>query len=127
MENSLKISFGYYFVNLRAIGSNFWLCRFQVYIFQTNTVLDFLYPFVSFSVETDEQTDGWTLVKSLACWSSMYIHNHTYLDSFSYFTPLYSKHIFFHIWKYVGIVKKYKNRIIWAVTNIGLGDIFIPS
>ena len=35
IENSLKISFGFYFVNLRAMGSNFWLCRFHVYIFQT--------------------------------------------------------------------------------------------
>ena len=35
MESSLKISLAFEFVNRRAIGSNFWLCRFLVYIFQT--------------------------------------------------------------------------------------------
>ena len=62
MENSFQISFDFYFVNLRAIGS--WLYRFQVNIFQTKTTeLDYLSSFASFSVDkfcrrTDRETDS---------------------------------------------------------------------
>ena len=63
IAKSLKISFASSFVNLRAFGSKFWQFRFPVYTFQTKkTVLDYLYPFLSFSVHnfcarTDGQTD----------------------------------------------------------------------
>ena len=63
IAKSLKISFGSSFVNLRALGSKFWQFRFPVYTFQTNkTALDYLYPFLSFSVHnfctrTDGRTD----------------------------------------------------------------------
>ena len=51
IAKSLKISFGSSFVNFRAFGSKFWQFRFPVYTFQTNkTALDYLYPFLSFSV-----------------------------------------------------------------------------
>ena len=63
IAKSLKISFGSSFVNLRAFGSKVWQFRFPVYTFQTKkTALDYLYPFLSFSVHnfcarTDGRTD----------------------------------------------------------------------
>ena len=57
IAKSLKISFGSSFVNLLAFGSKFWQFRFPVYTFQTKkTALDYLYPFLSFSVHNF--TDG---------------------------------------------------------------------
>ena len=51
IAKSLKISFGSSFVNLRAFRSKFWQFRFPVCTFQTKkTALDYLYPFLSFSV-----------------------------------------------------------------------------
>ena len=60
IAKSLKISFGSSFVSLRAFGSQL---RFPVYTFQTKkNALDYLYPFLSFSVynfcaRTDGRTD----------------------------------------------------------------------
>ena len=50
IAKSLKISFGYSFISFRAFGSIFWQFRFPVYTFQTKFALDYLYPFLSFSV-----------------------------------------------------------------------------
>ena len=77
IENSLTVSFGFYFVNLRAI-------RFQVYIFQSNTTaLDYLYLFVSYCVDkfcrrtdglTNRQTNGYWLHRfAFTSWSRIYI------------------------------------------------------
>ena len=62
IAKSLKISFGSSFVSLRAFGSKFWQFRFPVYTFQTKkTALDYLYPFLSFSVHNFcARTDGRT-------------------------------------------------------------------
>ena len=51
IAKSLTISFGSSLVSLRAFGSKFWQFRFPVYTFQTKkTALDYLSPFLSFSV-----------------------------------------------------------------------------
>ena len=71
IAKSLKISFGSSFVNLRAFGSKFWQFRFPVYAFQTKkTALDYLYPFLSFSVHnfcarSDGRTDGQTFFEKV--------------------------------------------------------------
>ena len=59
IAKSLKISFGSSFVSLRAFGSKSQF-RFPVYTFQTKqTALDYLYPFLSFSVHKFcARTDG---------------------------------------------------------------------
>ena len=118
MAKSLKISFGSSYVNLRAFGSKFWQFRFPVYTFQTKkTALDYLYPFLSFSVHnfcarTDGRTDGRTDIfwKSFifSSWSGIYIHVYTYLDYFSNFTPILTKvSIPFSLWKWVWKWKKF--------------------
>ena len=62
MVKSLKILFSYSFVSLRAFGSKFWQFRFPVYTFQTKTALDYLYPFLSFTVHNFcARTDGRTV------------------------------------------------------------------
>ena len=55
-----ELSFGSNFGNLRAFGSKFWQFLFPVYTFQTKiTALDYLYPFLSFSVHNFcARTDG---------------------------------------------------------------------
>ena len=69
MAKSLKASFGSSIVSLRAFGSKCWQFRFPVYTFQTKkTALDYLYPFLSFSVHnfcarTDGRTDRHFLKK----------------------------------------------------------------
>ena len=108
IAKSLKISFGSSFVNLRAFGSKFWQFRFPVYTFQTKkTALDYLYPFLSFSVHNFcARTDGrrdifWKSLIS-SSWSRIYIHVYTYLDYFSNFTPILTKvSIPFFQWKWV--------------------------
>ena len=111
IAKSLKISFGSSFVSLRAFGSKFWQFRFPVYTFQTKkTALDYLYPFLSFSVHnfcarTDGRTDIFWKSFIFFCWSRIYIHVYTYLDYFSNFTPILTKvSIPFFLWK-----KKKKN------------------
>ena len=88
---SLKISFGSSFVSLRAFGSKFW--QFPEYIFQTKkTALDYLYPFLSFSVHNFfARTDGRTDSFLFSYWSRIYIHVYTYLDYFSNITPILTK------------------------------------
>ena len=58
IAKSLKISFGFSFVSLRAFGSKFWQFRFRVYTFQTKkTALYYLTRFWVF-VYITSRTDG---------------------------------------------------------------------
>ena len=72
IAKSLKISFGSSFVSLRAFGSKFWQFRFPVYTFQTKkTALDYLYPFLSFSVHNFcARTDGQTFFEKVLFFSA---------------------------------------------------------
>ena len=94
-----------------------WQFRFPVYTFQTKkTALDYLYPFLSFSVHNFcARTDGWSTGRTdifrksflFSCWSRIYIHVYTYLDYFPNFTPILTRvSIPFLLWKWV-----WKNRV----------------
>ena len=66
IAKSLKISFGSSFVSLRAFGSKFW----QYTPFKQKNALDYLYPFLSFSVHnfcarTDGRTGGQTFFEKV--------------------------------------------------------------
>ena len=72
LEKSLRISFGYYFVNLRANPSE---------SFSNNKFCG--------------RTDGHCLNRLVfSSWSRKCIHVHTYQDYFTYFTPLYPKLVY---------------------------------
>ena len=91
IAKSLKISFGSDFVRLRAFGSKFWQFRFPVYNLQTKqTALDYLYPFLSFSVHNfaHGRTDGWTDIHFSKKFSFFFLIKNIY-------TCLYLSRLFF--------------------------------
>ena len=66
IAKSLKFSLGSNIVSLRAFGSKFSLFQFPVYTVQTKTALDYLYPFLSFSVHNFcARTDGQTFFEKV--------------------------------------------------------------
>ena len=94
IAKSLKISFGSSFVNLRAFWLKFAVSIPSIHLSNKKTALDYLYPFLSFSVHnfcarTDGRSTGRTDIfrKSFpfSFWSRIYIHVYTYLDYFSNF------------------------------------------
>ena len=61
------------------------------------TALNYLYPFLSFSVHNFcARTDGQTFFEkfSFSSWSRIYIHVYSYLKYFSNFTPLWPKLVY---------------------------------